>query len=112
MSRADTNVSKPQTSTKIKLGSMKPTEHGIESCKIVCFSTPFCRYYEYVLFDDSCNFYSDSGIEDSYKSLVDRLKNTSTPSLPSASSSEGNFTFFNLIHLLQADLFNLVEEKA
>jgi hypothetical protein len=96
-------------SDKIKLGSLKPTQHGIQSCKLVCFNTPFCRAYEYVVYDDSCNFYSDSSTDNYYKSLIERLKGSSTS--PSSAASN-NITFFNLIHLLQADFFNLVEEKA
>lgn len=105
LSKTDTNW-KPTDSDKIKLGSLKPTQHGIQSCKLVCFNTPFCKSYEYLIYDDSCNFYSDSKIDAYYKMLIDNLKSTST----SQPTQSNNFTF-NLIHLLQADFFNLVEEK-
>lgn len=103
----DSNWRLNSQTDKIKLGSLKPTQHYIQSCKLVCFNTPFCRAYVYDPLEDSCNFYSDSKTDAYYKNLIDTLKSTS---LTSAQENGSNFSF-NLIHMLQADLFNLVEEK-
>jgi hypothetical protein len=94
---------------KIPIGSLKSTLHGIQSCKLVCYSTPFCKSYEYLMYDDSCNFYSNSKIDNFYKNLIEKLKKSSSSS---SSTSTSNNLSFNLMHLLQADFFNLVEEHA
>lgn len=101
LSRKDADWKPVSQPDLIKLGSLKPASKGIQSCKLVCFNTPFCRSYEYLMYDDSCNFFSDKSTDDYYKGLIDRLKN---------SSASTSFTF-NLIHLLQADLLNMIEEK-
>lgn len=98
LSRIETWTAGPN---RIKLGSLKPARNDMQSCKLACFNTPFCRSYDFLMYDDSCNFYSDSTTDSYYRKLIETLKN---------SSASSNFTF-NLIHLLQPDLLNLNEEK-
>lgn len=64
---------------------------------MLCFSTPFCQSYEYLVYEESCNLYSNSKVETYYKNLMDKFKKLSTGSN------------FNLIHLLQANLVSLVQ---
>ena len=50
------------------------------------------------MYDDSCNLFSNTKVENYYKTLIDKLKT-------SAKSS------FNLIHLLQANILSLLQEN-
>ena len=52
--------SKTITNDRLPLATLKHTLHGILSCKLLCFNTPFCKQYEHLTYDDSCNLYSTS----------------------------------------------------
>jgi hypothetical protein len=89
------------TLDRLPIATLKSTQHGIQSCKMLCFGTPFCKSYEYLMYDDSCNLYSNSKVESYYKSLIDKLKRSSSP--------DSNF---NLIHLLQENLMSVLQESS
>lgn len=97
---------KPSETDKIKIGTLKSTQHGIQSCKVVCFKTPYCKSYEYAMYDDSCYLYSNSQIENQYRKLIDSLKNIST-----WSETRSLPVTFNLINLLQEYHYNLAEDN-
>ncbi len=86
------------TSNRLQIATSKNTSHEIQSCKMLCFNTPFCKSYEYLMHEDSCNLYSDFKTNNYYKDLIEKLK---------GSSNE-----FNLIHLLQANILSLVQEDS
>lgn len=98
MSKSDSSKITP-LGDRISIGNLKPTQHGIQSCKLLCYQIPFCKSYEYFMYDDSCNLFSNRNMDNYYKTLIDRIKQ---------SNSDSNF---NLIHLLQGDLLNKLEEN-
>jgi hypothetical protein len=93
-----TDVKSINTLDRLPIATLKSTQHGIQSCKMLCFSTPFCKSYEYLMYDDSCNLYSSSKVESYYKSLIDKYKSSSSD--------------FNLIHLLQENLMSVLQESS
>jgi hypothetical protein len=94
-----TNESKSKTNDRLPLATLKHTLHGILSCKLLCFNTPFCKQYEHLTYDDSCNLYSTSEVESYYEKLMDDLKKKSNST-------------FNLIHLLRGNILSLVQEDS
>ncbi|RNA43470.1 hypothetical protein BpHYR1_047388, partial [Brachionus plicatilis] len=56
------------------IGHLPRTEHSFQSCKLTCFQTPLCQSYEYLLYDDSCNFYSTPKVEAFYHETIDKIK--------------------------------------
>ncbi len=66
---------------------------------MLCFNTAFCKSYEYLIYDDSCNLYSTSEVESQYEKLIDSLKKKSNSS-------------FNLIHLLRGNILSLMQEDS
>lgn len=91
--------SKTITNDRLPLATLKHTLHGILSCKLLCFNTPFCKQYEHLTYDDSCNLYSTSEVESYYEKLMDDLKKKSNST-------------FNLIHLLRGNILSLVQEDS
>ena len=94
-----TDIKSINTMDRILFATLKSTQHGIQSCKILCFNTPFCKSYEYLMYEDSCNLFSNSKVESYYKNVIDKLKTQSSSS-------------FNLIHLLQANILSLLQEDS
>jgi hypothetical protein len=84
---------------RILLGNLKSTQHAIQSCKILCFNTPFCTSYEYLMYDDSCRLHSNKKMNAYYKDLIQSLNKTL------------DFKDFNLMHLLQLDFVHLLQEE-
>lgn len=95
-----TDIKSISTLDRLLIAKLKVTQQGIQSCKMLCFITPFCKSYEYLMFDGSCNLYSNSKVESYYANLLDKFKN---------SVKNSNF---NLIHLLQANIISVLEENS
>ena len=82
---------------RVAIATLKHTNHGILSCKLLCFHTPFCHSYEYLIYEDSCNLYSNDQVEKQYEKLMDNLKTRLNSS-------------FNLIHLLRGNILSVYQE--
>jgi hypothetical protein len=67
------------------------------SCKLLCFNTPFCRYYEHLVLENSCNFYSSQGVETYYNNLIEKIKKKSNSN-------------FNMLHLLRGNILTVLDE--
>ncbi|CAF0715506.1 unnamed protein product [Brachionus calyciflorus] len=65
---------KMSKNSEITIGHLFKTQHGIQSCKLSCFQMAFCKSYEYLMYDDSCNFYTNTEIDSFYSKIVDRIE--------------------------------------
>ena len=95
---------------RLPLATLKNTIHGIQSCKISCFLTPFCKSYEYLMYDDSCNFFSSSTVETYYKNLMSILKNRNHRE-PGGTDEATTQPSFDLLHLLQGNILSVLQES-
>ena len=68
------------------------------SCKLLCFSTAFCKSYEYLVLDNTCDFYSTPTVESFYNALIEEIRNRSKAD-------------FNLLHLLRGNILSVLQEN-